>query len=322
MSTSRSYDPIESKKVSLSDDLRALYLTLKVLVVAALLTIPIFLKWLLQLLSPPPLKKVSGQLALVTGGSAGIGKAIAERLAREGCHIAIVNRNLEMGEKVAEEIRSRFKVNVKAFRADVAKREDVKKLKHDVEESMGSVDILVNNAGVLSVENSLLEGDDEEYQSIIDTNLTSYFWVSMCVCWTPVPVHDVNNLFSFQTTRAFLPGMMERRRGHIVSVSSAITRFPVFGAVAYATSKFGNVGFMESLHEDLCFYGYNDCIKTTTAMPSFVRTQKKHSEIVETISNIPSINVDYTGGAIVNAMLKNKRKIILPPEANLLLLVK
>jgi all-trans-retinol dehydrogenase (NAD+) len=176
---SGSYDAVDSSRVSHLDQLKSLYLILKALTFAVFASVPIFFKWLFHLVAPPPLKDISGQLALITGGSAGIGRSIALRLACAGCHIAIVNRNVEMGAKVAEEIRSMYKVNAVAFEADVAKREDVRRLKKAVEESLGNVDILVNNAGLLSLENSLLEGDDEEYQRVIDTNLTSYFWVSL-----------------------------------------------------------------------------------------------------------------------------------------------
>ena len=99
------------------------------------------------------------------------------RLAREGCDIAIVNRNRDAGQRVADEIRTLFKVNAMAFECDVSRHEDVKKLKRQVEESLGNVDILVNNAGLLSLERSIFEGDDEDYQHVVDANLMSYFWV-------------------------------------------------------------------------------------------------------------------------------------------------
>jgi enoyl-[acyl-carrier-protein] reductase (NADH) len=148
-----------------------------IFVVGLLESIPVLIKWIFQIFTPTPPKNVSGQLALITGSSAGIGKSIAQCLAKRGCNIAIVNRNVEMGEKVAQEIIRQYGVKVKAFQADVSEREDVMKLKQNVERTMGTVDILVNNAGLLALENSLLEGNDEDYQKIIDVNLTAYFWV-------------------------------------------------------------------------------------------------------------------------------------------------
>jgi short-subunit dehydrogenase len=111
---------------------------------------------------------------------------------------------------------------------------------------------------------------------------------------------------------------MERRRGHVVSVSSLITKLPIFGTVAYTATKFGNVGFMEALHEDLCFFGYSDCIKTTTVLPTLVGTQKKHSQMIETISDIPVANVHAVARDIVVGMRQNRRQFVVPQSAGLI----
>jgi len=136
---------------------------------------------ILNFFIPKSEKNISGQLALITGGSEGIGRAIAFRLAQEGCNIAIANRNLKKGQKTAEEIRRKFNVKVQAFQCDVSKCGDVKRLKNEVKKSLGIVDLLVNNAGLLTVDNSVLEGDDEYYQYCMDVNLTSYIWVRVLV---------------------------------------------------------------------------------------------------------------------------------------------
>lgn len=141
------------------------------------ISVPVLLMWIVHLIIPPKPKSITGQLALITGGSVGIGKALAMRLASEGCNIAIANRNHQEGEKTAAEIRKKFGVTAKAFKVDVSKPEEVAQLKNDVESSLGDVDILVNNAGLLAVGTSLMEGADAEIQAIVDTNLTSYFWV-------------------------------------------------------------------------------------------------------------------------------------------------
>jgi all-trans-retinol dehydrogenase (NAD+) len=138
------------------------------------LSVPEFFKWLI----PKRSKNIAGQLALVTGGSNGIGKAIAMSLAEKGCSIAIANRNHQEGIKTAKEIAEKFGVKAEAFKVDVSNCEDVKKLKVKVENSLGCVDILVNNAAYLTLKFSLLEGTDQEIQEVIDTNLTSYFWVN------------------------------------------------------------------------------------------------------------------------------------------------
>jgi all-trans-retinol dehydrogenase (NAD+) len=174
-----------SKKEKKAYGIKILLLVLKSL----LLSILEFFKWFI----PRQPKIIAGQLALVTGGSNGIGKAIAMSLAAKGCNIAIANRNHQEGIKTAIEIEEKFGVKAKAFKVDVSKHEDVKKLKAEVESSLGCVDILVNNAGYLTLKFSLLEGDDEEIQQVIDTNLTSYFWV----CWKQLIRRD-ESLVKFQ----------------------------------------------------------------------------------------------------------------------------
>jgi short-subunit dehydrogenase len=144
--------------------------------IALLIAIPEFFIWIKKTIFPQP-KNVSGQLVLITGGSIGIGKAVALRLAREGCNIAIANRNHEEGQKTAIEITEKYNVRAEAFKVDVSNHDDVAKLKKDIESSMGTVDILINNAGLLSLEHSLLEGEPKDIQKVIDVNLTAYFWV-------------------------------------------------------------------------------------------------------------------------------------------------
>jgi all-trans-retinol dehydrogenase (NAD+) len=178
METQKSYEAAEVREISLNDSLKFLLRILKTYCKSILLSVPVFLIWIVELFVPSKPKNIFGQLAVVTGGSNGIGKAIAMRLAQEGCNVAIANRNISEGRKTAAEIEEKYGVKAKAFKVDVSKHEEVAKLKVDVENSMGTVDILVNNAGLLALNISLLEGTPEEIQEIIDVNLTSYFWVS------------------------------------------------------------------------------------------------------------------------------------------------
>lgn len=164
----------------MSDQIFEIFESIQLVVSCLLIFFPTFLWSCLKFFIPVRSKNISGQLALITGGSEGIGRGIAFRLAKEGCNIAIANRNLEKGRKTAEEIRRKYNVDAKAFQCDVGNREDVRKLKAEINESLGVVDILVNNAGILTLENSLLEGDDDEYyQYCVDVNLTSWIWVSI-----------------------------------------------------------------------------------------------------------------------------------------------
>lgn len=128
-------------------------------------------------IAPEP-KDITGQLAIVTGGSNGLGREIAIRLAQRGCNIAIVDVDLEGGEITAKDLEREFKVKAKAFKVDVSSYVEVEKLKEDIESSLGTVDILINNAGLMPLV-SLCEGSSEDVQKLIDVNLTAHFWVKL-----------------------------------------------------------------------------------------------------------------------------------------------
>ncbi|XP_070501823.1 uncharacterized oxidoreductase SSP0419-like [Chironomus tepperi] len=244
---------------------------------------------IVKFLIPKSRKNVSGQLALITGGSEGIGRALAFRLAQEGCNIAIANRNLEKGQKTAEEIRTKFNVKVQAFQCDVSKREDVKRLKNEVKKSLGTVDLLINNAGLMPINNSVLEGDDEYYQYVMDVNLTSWIW----------------------TTRAFLPDMIKQKRGHIVGVSSLSYNCPIQNTVTYTATKYGNRGFIDGLREDMSFYGY-DFIKTSTVFTGFVKTKDEMVDMISTYFHDEYMlfcEADKLAETVVDGILKNDLNI-------------
>jgi all-trans-retinol dehydrogenase (NAD+) len=112
----------------------------------------------------------------VTGGANGLGKEIAIKLAAVGCNVAIADVNLKDARLTAEEIACKFNVKTMAYHADVSDFNSVQLLKEQIESTLGFVDILVNNAGILTLI-SLREGTPADIQRIIDTNLTSHFWV-------------------------------------------------------------------------------------------------------------------------------------------------
>jgi hypothetical protein len=155
----------------------------------------------MSIVNPIGVKNISGQLALVTGenelnisrylnrlklnlsylisgGANGLGRAIANKLAGEGCDIVIVDINESEAEKAAKQIQESFNVKVKAYKVDVSDFEAIQRLKTDIEIDFPgqSVDILVNNAGILSGI-SLREGQYQQIQKVIDVNLASHFWV-------------------------------------------------------------------------------------------------------------------------------------------------
>ena len=180
---------------------------------------------------------LEGRTALVTGGSRGIGQAIAAELAIAGAEVVIGYRSgADEAEKVAGEIGGR------AVQADVSDPEEAKRL---VEEA-GDVDILVNNAGVTR-DGLLARMSDEDWDVVVDTNLRG----------------------TFNTCRAVTRGMMKRRSGAIVNISSIVGVHGNPGQTNYSASKAGIIGFTKALARELGTRG----IRANVVAPGYISTR-------------------------------------------------
>ena len=180
---------------------------------------------------------LEGKTALVTGGSRGIGRAIAVELARAGAQVVVgYNSGAAEAEEVAAEIGGR------ALQADVASAADAARL---VEEA-GDLDILVNNAGVTR-DGLLARMPDEEWREVIETNLSSVFY----------------------TCRAVTRPMMKKRAGAIVNLSSIVGLHGNFGQTNYGAAKAGIIGFTKSLAREL---GSRN-VRANVVAPGYVKTR-------------------------------------------------
>ncbi len=196
----------------------------------------------------PEFCSLEGRTALVTGGSRGIGKAIAAELAGAGATVVLGYRSgAEEAEGVASEIGAR------AVQADVSEAEDAKRL---VEEA-GDVDILVNNAGVTR-DGLLARMPDEDWRVVLDTNLGG----------------------TFNTCRAAARGMMRRRSGAIVNVSSIVGLHGNPGQTNYSASKAGIIGFTKALARELGGRG----IRANVVAPGYITTRLT-TELPEELQN-------------------------------------
>lgn len=165
--------------------------------------------------------------ALITGGSRGLGKAIAIELAKSGVDIAITGRNEERLESAAAEIEALgVKVSYAAF--DVSNYSEVQDGIGKLLSSFGSIDILVNNAGVAAF-GSVLEMPVEEWTKIVQVNLMGLYYV----------------------TKEVLPQMVELEEGDIINISSTAGLNGNATTSAYSASKFGVIGFSESLMKEV-----------------------------------------------------------------------
>ena len=184
---------------------------------------------------------LSGRVALVTGSTRGIGRAIAASCAEAGARVAVVGRDLGAAEGVARELGG----DARGFACDIADIAAVNKLIADVEGSFGSLDILVNNAG-LTRDNILPRLKDEDWQVVVDTNLRG----------------------AFATIRAATRGMMKRRWGRIINIASVVGLIGNKGQANYAASKAGLIGLTKSVAKE--FASRN--VLANVIAPGFIET--------------------------------------------------
>ena len=172
-------------------------------------------------------KKLDGKVAVITGASKGLGKAMALALGGAGANIALVSRNIEQLNHVGRAVKEAGG-DARVFRADVSNEEQVRMLERDVAGAFGKVHILINNAGI-NVRKPLVEFTLEEWQRVLNTNLTSVFL--MC--------------------RSFIPHMKGGGYGRIINMSSIMGWVSLPGRAAYSASKTALLGVTRALALEL-----------------------------------------------------------------------
>jgi 3-oxoacyl-[acyl-carrier protein] reductase len=185
--------------------------------------------------------ELGGKVALVTGSTRGIGRAIAETLAGAGARVAVVGRDLAKAQAAAEEIGH----DARGFACDVAETAQVTALVADVEAAFGTLDILVNNAG-LTKDNVVMRLKDEDWDAVLDANLRG----------------------AFASIRAASRGMMKRRSGRIINISSVVGVIGNRGQANYAASKAGLIGLTKSVAKELASRN----ILCNAVAPGFIAT--------------------------------------------------
>jgi 3-oxoacyl-[acyl-carrier protein] reductase len=184
---------------------------------------------------------LTGRVALVTGSTRGIGRAIAETLASCGARVAVVGRDASK----ASEVAARISPDARGFGCDVSDVASVTALVAAVEEAFGHVDILVNNAG-LTRDNIMLRLKDDDWDAVIDANLRG----------------------AFVAIRAVTRGMMKRRWGRIINIASVVGLVGNKGQTNYAASKAGLIGLTKSVAKE--FASRN--ILANAIAPGFIET--------------------------------------------------
>jgi 3-oxoacyl-[acyl-carrier protein] reductase len=207
---------------------------------------------------------LTGKVALVTGASRGLGKAVADLLAAEGASVALAARNRETLESTAREIRERSGGRILSHTADVTREEEVAALVDRVASELGRIDVLVANAGGPPA--SRFETTEiSDWRSGIELSLLS----TILLC------------------RAVVPGMKERRSGRIVAVTSISVKQPVDGLILSNTARAGVVGLMKTLSNELGPFG----IGVNVVCPGYTRTDRL-VELASRLSGQEGVSVE------------------------------
>lgn len=205
---------------------------------------------------------LQGRKAIVTGGSGGIGRCIALRLADEGCDVAVVDINADAARETAEQVRAKGRKAMSAS-ADVGSKESVEAALGGLMSELGAVDILINNAGILRI-GPMLEMDEKDWSDTFRVNVDGIFHVS----------------------RKVLPSMVERGSGTVVNLASWMGKKGLRNYAAYCASKFAVIAITQSLALELASKG----IRVNAVCPGIIvdTAMREASDEQSKLQGLPS----------------------------------
>lgn len=229
------------------------------------------------------MQSLKGKKALITGGSRGLGRAVALALATEGVDVAITGRNEATLKSVVQEIESKgVKSSYAVF--DITSKKEVYSALEKLQKDFGSFDILVNNAGIAAF-GGILEMEDEQWEEIIQTNLLGAYYVA----------------------KAILPSMVENKSGDVINVSSTAGLKGNALTSAYSASKFGLIGMSESMMLELRKHN----VRVTTLTPSTIASDMSKEVLKITDGNPEKVLQPEDFAELVIDLLKlNKRAML------------
>lgn len=232
--------------------------------------------------------RLSGATVLITGGGSGLGRRLALGAARRGSRVVIWDVDVQRGTAVRDEIRAAGGL-AEAHAVDVTDRGGVKA----AAAVAGPVDILVNNAGVVSGL-ALLDATEEAIERTMKVNVMALYWV----------------------TRGFLGGMVDRRRGTVVTIASAAALVGVARQTDYSASKFAAFGFNESLRAEL--RAGKIAVNTLAVCPYYIDTGMFDGVRTRWPLLLPILQEEQVATKVLDAIEAGRRKLVLPPIVNLL----
>jgi 3-hydroxy acid dehydrogenase/malonic semialdehyde reductase len=190
---------------------------------------------------------LNNAVTLITGASAGIGAACAESFAREGSHLVLAARRTDRVAALADRLAAEHGVRCLPLALDVRDRDAVNAAIAGLPEAFSAINVLVNNAGLSRSLDKLQDGDDTDWNEMIDTNVKGLLWVS----------------------RAVLPGMIARDRGHVINIGSIAGRQVYPGGAVYCATKYAVRALSQGLRIDLL----GTRVRCSTVDPGMVETE-------------------------------------------------
>jgi len=233
-----------------------------------------------------------GRIALITGAAAGIGRLLASELARRGATPVLWDLDGDRLAAALDVVRAVGGGAPSGYVCDVGDRDAVYEAAARVRSEVGDPDVVVNNAGVVSGAR-LLDLPDEQIRRTFEVNVLAHYWV----------------------TKAFLPAMVERNRGHIVTVASAAGLVGVARQTDYSASKHAVVGFDESLRAELRQVAPG--VMTTVVCPYYVDTGMFEGVRTRVPFLLPILQPADVARKIADAVERDRRSVVLPPAVRL-----
>ncbi|CAH1772981.1 unnamed protein product [Owenia fusiformis] len=246
---------------------------------------------------PPPQKSVKGEIILITGGGSGIGRLLAQRLAKLGATIVIWDINKEGNEETARLITENGG-KAHAYICDISNNSEISVCSETVKREVGCVSMLINNAGIVSGK-KFIDTTEKDIVKTFEVNTFAHVW----------------------TAKAFLPDMIKNQHGHIVNIVSSAGYIGVNSLSDYCASKFASVGLTECLDLELHFAGH-DYINTTLVCPYYIDTGMFAGCQTRFPWLLPILNPDYAADRITQAILTNQKQLCIPRIIYFLVMLK
>lgn len=235
-------------------------------------------------------KSVRHEIVLITGSAKGLGRQLAIEFASLGSILILLDNNDKENQKTIELVKAKGLSNrhIFAYHCDLMSREEITEVSKRIKQDVGSVTMIVNNAGMSNFK-SFFECNEDEFISTLRVNLFSSYWI----------------------LKEFLPSMLKKNHGHIISVANSSGLFGFCHMSDTSTSKFAMVGLMESLDHELNLAGYDGVITTHVYSASFKSELYSKSRRFFNYITEP-MDPKFVAKRIMSAILRNKKSVCIP----------